>query len=213
MSLTQELGPIRTVAILRGMAPGKAVDLAQRSWEAGIDLVEVPVQDHRSWLALEAVMAAADGRPVGAGTVTTLQRAERAIGLGVAVCISPGLHPAVVELARALGAPVLPGVLTPTEAQAASDLGVTTCKLFPAGLLGAGYLNALRPVFPGLAFVPTGAVDAGNTAALVDAGASAIAFGGALERVLDEPSAIREAARIKRPWIIAPLPQLSETLQ
>lgn len=213
MTLTKKLGPIRTVAILRGMELDKAVELARRSWSAGIDLVEVPVQDHRSWLALEAVMAAAEGRPVGAGTVTTIERAKRAIGLGVAVCISPGLHPAVLELSRIFGVPVLPGVLTPTEVQAASDLGVTTCKLFPAGLLGASYLNALRPVFPNLAFVPTGAVDSGNTAALVDAGACAIAFGGALERVLDEPSAIREAERIERPWIITPLPQVPETLK
>lgn len=208
MSATHEVGPVRTVAILRGMAPGAAVALAQRSWGAGMDLVEVPVQDDRSWSALEAVMAAADGRPVGAGTVTTQQRAERAIALGVAVCISPGLHPAVVETARAAGVPLLPGVLTATEAQTAADLGFEACKLFPAGVLGAGYLNALRPVFPGLAFVPTGAVDADNAAAMVDAGASALAFGGSLERVLDEPSALREAGRITRPWLPAALPQL-----
>lgn len=211
MSSTHAVGPVRTVAILRGMPPAAAVALARRSWAAGIDLVEVPVQDDRAWLALEAVMAAADGRPVGAGTVTTLQRAERAIGMGVAVCISPGLHPAVLEAARAAGVPVLPGVLTSTEAQAAADLGVTTCKLFPGGVLGAAYLKALRPVFPGLAFVPTGAVDTSNAAALVDAGASALAFGGSLEQVLDDPSALHEASRITRPWLLEPLPQLTPT--
>lgn len=213
MITTHEQVPIRTVAILRGMAPDKAVALAQRSWAAGIDLVEVPVQDERSWIALKEVIAAADGRPVGAGTVTTRERAEQAIALGVAVCISPGLHVAVIEVAREAGARVLPGVMTATETQAAADLGATTCKLFPAGILGADYLRALAPVFPGMAFVPTGAVDAGNAAAMVDAGASAIAFGGSLERVLDEPSAIREAARIARPWFLSPLLEGSEVRQ
>lgn len=205
MSKDREPRPVRTVAILRGRDPRTAVDLAERCWSAGVDLVEVPVQDERSWTSLREVLAVAGDRPVGAGTVTTAERAERAIDLGVAVCISPGLHGDVIAVARDAGVPVLPGVLTPTEVQAAADLGVRTCKLFPAGVLGPDYLSSLGPVFPEMGFVPTGAVGAGNAVAMVDAGAAAVAFGGALEQLLDAPSVLRGCQRISRPWILSPL--------
>jgi 2-dehydro-3-deoxyphosphogluconate aldolase/(4S)-4-hydroxy-2-oxoglutarate aldolase len=43
---------------------------------------------------------------------------------------------------------------------AARALGISVMKLFPAEALGGvGFLRALAPVFPGVAFCPTGGVD------------------------------------------------------
>jgi 2-dehydro-3-deoxyphosphogluconate aldolase/(4S)-4-hydroxy-2-oxoglutarate aldolase len=43
---------------------------------------------------------------------------------------------------------------------AARALGLCLMKLFPAEALGgAGFLRALAPVFPGVAFCPTGGID------------------------------------------------------
>jgi 2-dehydro-3-deoxyphosphogluconate aldolase/(4S)-4-hydroxy-2-oxoglutarate aldolase len=68
-----------------------------------------------------------------------------------------------IELAAAALAtelPYLPGVATPSEVMAARDLGISFLKLFPAEAVGgARFLRALAPVFPGIAFCPTGGVD------------------------------------------------------
>jgi 2-dehydro-3-deoxyphosphogluconate aldolase/(4S)-4-hydroxy-2-oxoglutarate aldolase len=61
--------------------------------------------------------------------------------------------------------PYLPGVATPSEIMAARALGVCVMKLFPAEPLGGtALLRALAPVFPGIAFCPTGGI-AENSAA------------------------------------------------
>jgi 2-dehydro-3-deoxyphosphogluconate aldolase/(4S)-4-hydroxy-2-oxoglutarate aldolase len=72
----------------------------------------------------------------------------------------------------------------------ARALGADLVKLFPASTYGPGHLRALRTVFPEVAFVPTGGVDAENVAAWAEAGASAVAVGGALTQ-----GDVRENAR------------------
>jgi 2-dehydro-3-deoxyphosphogluconate aldolase/(4S)-4-hydroxy-2-oxoglutarate aldolase len=48
---------------------------------------------------------------------------------------------------------------------AARALGICVMKLFPAEALGGvAWLKALAPVFPGVAFCPTGGVDEANAA-------------------------------------------------
>ncbi len=191
---------IRTVAILRGYAPDDAVQIAQRCWATGIDLVEVTVQSPESWEALAAIRGVADGRMVGAGTVVSVELAQRAVQAGAAPLITPGFDSEVVNWAQEAGVPILPGVTTATEVTRAVAHGVRTCKLCPAGVLGADYLRALRGPFPDVAFVATGAVGAANAHDLVAAGAAALAFGGQVERVLDSPATLAAAASITSPW-------------
>jgi 2-dehydro-3-deoxyphosphogluconate aldolase / (4S)-4-hydroxy-2-oxoglutarate aldolase len=186
---------VRTLAILRGVTPDEAVRLAERSWDVGIDLVEVPVQDDSAWAALEAVVARAAARLVGAGTVVDEQRARRAIDVGARVLVTPGLDERVVAVARSAGTPILPGVMTPTEVQR-----------FPASVLGVDHLRSLRPVFPEMRFVVTGGVDRSNAEVFVEAGAAGLAFGGSIEAVLEDPgAAMTAAAAIDHPWLLEPL--------
>ncbi|MFV0429895.1 MAG: hypothetical protein ACK5KO_10785, partial [Arachnia sp.] len=71
----------------------------------------------------------------------------------------------VVTRAQALGLPVFPGAVTPTEIMTALDLGLTTLKFFPAGLYGgAAALAALGAPFPQVSFIPTGGVAMTNLA-------------------------------------------------
>jgi len=54
-------------------------------------------------------------------------------------------------------------------------------KVFPASSFGGpGHIKALRSVFPGVAFCPTGGVEPGNVAAYLAAGAAFVGMGGAL---------------------------------
>lgn len=84
------------------------------------------------------VMAARGDVLVGAGTVLTIEQVDRAVAAGAGFVVSPGLSRAVVERCGEHGVPVLPGVVTATEIQAALELGVSTVKFFPAGTSGGG---------------------------------------------------------------------------
>ena len=175
---------LRTIAILRGFAPSTSRHLAEQCWDAGLDLVEVPVQDDAGWAALAAVAECAQGRPFGAGTVLTVDDVNRVVDLGASVVISPGIDAAVVDATTRAGAMPLPGVFTPSDVTLAARLGVTTCKLFPASQVGPGWLGALHGPFPQMRFVAVGGVDLDNATDYLRAGAAGVGFGGSIERIL-----------------------------
>lgn len=173
----------RLMVILRGFAPDRTVELAERAWSLGIDAVEVPVQSEEGFAALSAAVQAGRrlGKPVGAGTVITPAQMERVVDIGAAFAVSPGLDLALVAKARGYGLAYLPGVMSPTDVQAAAVAGLTYLKGFPASVLGPGWFRAMKGPFPDIHFVATGGIDANNAAAFLDAGATAVAIGSALE--------------------------------
>jgi 2-dehydro-3-deoxyphosphogluconate aldolase/(4S)-4-hydroxy-2-oxoglutarate aldolase len=187
---------MRTVAILRAFAPAETKELARRAWDAGVDLVEVPVQGDAGWAALSSVADCADGRPFGAGTVLTADDARRAVDLGASVIISPGIDAAVVEAAQGAGALALPGVFTPSDVTLAVRLGVSTCKLFPASLVGPQWVSQLRGPFPRMGIIAVGGVGLANAADYLRAGAVGVGFGSSIEDVLAAPDPAAEIAAL-----------------
>ncbi len=100
---------------------------------------------------------------LGAGTVLTVEQAEKAVTAGARFIVSPGFGPAVVDWCLRQGVPVLPGVATPTEIMMALDKGIKIVKFFPAEALGGiATLKALSAPFGGVKFMPTGGVSAAN---------------------------------------------------
>lgn len=171
------------MAILRGYGPERSLRLAQRAWDLGIHLVEIPVQNDADLAALQKVGAAArsQGRIVGAGTVITPVHVDQAKECGAAFTVSPGFNRNVVRASRAAGLPTIPGVSTPTEVQAVLDEGLDWMKAFPASVLGTAWFTAMRGPFPQVRFLGTGGIDASNARAFLAAGAQAVAVGSALE--------------------------------
>jgi len=144
----------------------------------GIRLLEVTLDTPG---ALDAISrASANGRSVGAGTVTTADQVRACADAGAGFVVSPGLVLDVVETAARLGIEAVPGVFTPTEVQQAASHGAETVKLFPASLGGPGYVRSLRGPFPTIGLVPTGGVGIEDVAAFLAAGATAVGLGGAL---------------------------------
>ncbi len=170
------------MAIFRNMNPPDAVGLAERAWDLGIDLVEVPIQTPEAIPSLQAVVRAGRerGKLVGSGTVTTPEQVRASIDAGVAFTVSPGLNEEVVALGASAGIPHLPGVATPSEIMRALRLGCTWLKAFPASTLGTDWFTAMRGPFPSVRFVATGGLNAKNAAEYLDAGASCIGVGSAL---------------------------------
>lgn len=189
------------VAILRGLDPAGTADAARACWDAGIRLVEVPLQTEASVLAFETAAHHAndDDRLLGAGTVRTPDDVLAAKRVGARFLVAPGVMPDTIEAAERAALPILPGVNTPTEVETARRLGCTVQKLFPAGLLGGpAAIPALNAPYPDVAFVAVGSVTPQETGAYLSAGALGVGLGsaltkpGALAQLTDTLSAARK---------------------
>ncbi|GEN78242.1 bifunctional 4-hydroxy-2-oxoglutarate aldolase/2-dehydro-3-deoxy-phosphogluconate aldolase [Chryseobacterium hagamense] len=119
---------------------------------------------------------------LGIGTIKSLQQAEEYHRAGADFFISPGFVPEVAEYLIPKDLLYSPGCMTPTEIIAAEKAGVTFIKLFPGNVLGAGFMSAVKDVFPNLKFMPTGGVDTTKESigSWFKAGVSAVGMGSKL---------------------------------
>jgi 2-dehydro-3-deoxyphosphogluconate aldolase / (4S)-4-hydroxy-2-oxoglutarate aldolase len=179
----EHLAAMPVLAVLRGSDPAGLLQMAEDCWAAGIELVEVSLSHDPDLTALRLVcqQAAGRGRVAGAGTVCSPDQVRAVTQAGAAFAVAPGLNAAAVQAAQALGLPYLPGITTPSEIQAALELGCRTLKLFPASLLGPEWLQAVSRPFPTARFVAVGGVTAANAAGFLGAGAIGVAIGSGLE--------------------------------
>ena len=160
MSTLGALAGHRLVPVITIDDAAAGVDLAHALLAGGIACAEVVF---RTPAALDAIraMSAVAGFTVGAGTVLSQGDATAALDAGATFAVSPGFDDEIVDLLRAAGAGVLPGVATATEAQRAVRAGVDVVKFFPADRLGGlDTIKALAAPFPMLGFVPSGGVTA-----------------------------------------------------
>lgn len=176
-------GSTRLMAILRGMGVERSLAVSNTAWDLGIDVIELPIQTADDLEALRVVAAAGRerGKVVGAGTVVSAEHVAQALSAGAAFTVSPGLDLDVVRASHDAGLISLPGIATASEVQSALTAGLTWLKAFPASVLGTEWLTAMNAPFPQARFVTTGGMNAANAGEYLDAGASVVAVGSALE--------------------------------
>jgi 2-dehydro-3-deoxyphosphogluconate aldolase / (4S)-4-hydroxy-2-oxoglutarate aldolase len=176
-------GAHRVMVILRGLpTTSEAVAAASRAWDAGVELLEVPIGTPEQVAVLTAVIAAGAerGKLVGAGTVVTAEQVRVAADVGARYTVAPGLDPAVLTDSLVAGLPHLPGVATPTEVQHAHRAGCRWVKVFPAGSLGPAWFRAIRGPFRDMRYLATGGVSVEAAREFFAAGAQIVAFGAAV---------------------------------
>lgn len=185
------------IAILRGLPVDATVEMVVRCWDAGIRLVEVPLQSREAFLALKEAAVAAGGpeRLIGAGTICTPDDVDRAQEAGAQFLIAPGFFPPSIRRAQEIGLPILPGVATPTEIHGALSMSLHVQKLFPADMAGPGALKTLAGPFPQVSFVAVGGVTPSNAQEFLDAGAVGVGVGSALS----SPSALDYFSHLESP--------------
>jgi 2-dehydro-3-deoxyphosphogluconate aldolase / (4S)-4-hydroxy-2-oxoglutarate aldolase len=136
-----------------------AVPLARALLDGGLPVIEVTLRTPEAAAAIAAIARDLPQIVVGAGTVQRAADVAAAVQAGARFLVSPGMIPELAAAALATDLPYLPGVATPSEVMAARALGICVMKVFPAEALGGvGFLKALAPVFPGIAFCPTGGI-------------------------------------------------------
>ena len=138
------------VAILRGIRSDEIEAAVAVLAEAGFTAIEIPLNSPDPFRSIEtAARVAPRGCLIGAGTVLEPEEVDRLNDVGGRLVVSPNTVPAVIERAARFGMVTMPGVMTPTEAFAAIDAGASALKFFPAGVLGASGIAAIKAVLPG----------------------------------------------------------------
>lgn len=170
------------VAILRGVKPEETAGIVDVLIESGMTAIEIPLNSPDPFRSIEiAVKRAPAGILVGAGTVLTVEDVDRLHDAGGRLMVSPNVDVDVIARARAHGMVTMPGVFTPTEALLAAKASASSLKFFPASVLGAAGITAIRAVLPaGLMIAAVGGVSDKNFADYIKAGIVAFGLGSSL---------------------------------
>jgi 2-dehydro-3-deoxyphosphogalactonate aldolase len=185
------------VAILRGLQPERALDIARVLFDAGFRALEVPLNRPGAIAAIAAIVPLAPADAViGAGTVLDTAQVDAVGDTGATLVVSPHFDAAVVRRARERGMRAVPGVFTASEAFAAWRAGADALKIFPAEAMTHAGLTGLTTVLPpGLPLWPVGGIVPDNMAAWRRAGATGFGLGGGLFK--PELGVLEIAARAK----------------
>ena len=140
-----------------------AVPLAEALLAGGLKVMEITFRTAAAAEAIRLIRRKVPRMAIGAGTLLSPDQVQEAIDVGAQFGVSPGLNEAVLNAAGEHDLPFFPGVLTPTEADRALQLGWKHLKFFPAEPAGgAAMLKALAGPFAhiGVQFIPTGGINA-----------------------------------------------------
>lgn len=170
------------VAILRGVRPDEAQAIVGEIIESGFTAIEIPLNSPDPFQSIEmAVKMAPADVLIGAGTVLTAEAVENLHDVGGRLMVTPNTDPDVIARARARGMVTMPGAFTATEALLAAKCGASGLKFFPAGVLGAAGITAIRAVLPpDLMIAAVGGVSDRNFADYTRAGILAFGLGSSL---------------------------------
>jgi 2-dehydro-3-deoxyphosphogalactonate aldolase len=137
------------IAILRGIAPPEIGEVCAALVDAGITMIEVPLNSPDPLVSIHRAAVSFEGRAeIGAGTVLSPAEVDAVADAGGTFIVSPDTNGAVIAHTRGCGLASYPGVFTPSEAFSAIRAGATGLKFFPAEVLGPKGIRAMKAVLP-----------------------------------------------------------------
>ncbi len=166
--------------------PNVSIDVLKALYAAGIRAVEYTNRGEaalKNFIEMRKVCdSELKGMYLGIGTIKNGEMTQTFIDAGADYIISPGLVESVAAVADKNNMLWVPGCMTPSEIIHAETLGAKMIKLFPGNILGPGFLSAIKEIFPGLLFMPTGGVelDKDNISGWFKAGVCAVGMGSKL---------------------------------
>lgn len=163
--LFEELERYAVIPVIAIDDADSACFLADALIEGGLPVAEITF---RTPVARDVIRTLTVQKPeliLGAGTVLTIDNLRAAADCGARFGVAPGLNAEIVKEAHNLDLPFIPGVVTPSEIEAALSLKAKLLKFFPAEASGGtAMLKALSGPYThaGVRFVPTGGVTVKN---------------------------------------------------
>jgi 2-dehydro-3-deoxyphosphogluconate aldolase/(4S)-4-hydroxy-2-oxoglutarate aldolase len=143
--------------------PEVSLEVVRTLYNAGVRVMEYTNRAKEAFENFKILKAAVDkempGFCFGAGTIKTKADAIRYTDAGADLIVAPTINPEVGDVVNQLGGLWIPGCMTPTEIHLAQEHGAALIKIFPANVLGPGFVTAVSDVFRGQLFMPTGGVE------------------------------------------------------
>ena len=137
------------IAILRGITPPETIKVCEALLDAGITMIEVPLNSPDALRSIgDAAKVFAGRGTIGAGTVLSTADVDNVADAGGAFVVSPDTNPSVIAQTLERGLASYPGVFSPTDAFTALRAGATGLKFFPAEVLGPKGIKAMTAVLP-----------------------------------------------------------------
>ena len=149
-------------------------------YKGGIRVVEITLNTPGAFEAIRKVNDLFPDMLVGAGTVLNEESAKRSIQSGAKFILAPTLSESVIKLGNMESVPVIPGIMTPTEALTAYDYGAEIVKVFPARSLGPSFAQDIAGPLPFLKLMAVGGITASNAKEYLDSGWHSLGIGGNL---------------------------------
>lgn len=177
--IIRQIEEIGIVPVVRAASSDEAMQAIDAIREGGIHVLEITMTVPGAIRVIEDVSRKFGCDVlVGAGTVLDPETARACLLAGAQFIVSPALNLDTIAMCRRYSAPVMPGVLTPTEVITAWSAGADFVKVFPCGSVGgASYVKNLKGPFPQIKIIPTGGVSLTTAADFIKAGASALGVG------------------------------------
>lgn len=193
----QYLDACPLVGIVRGVTPDEAEAIGAAIFDAGIRIIEVPLNSPDPLASIRLLSAALGDRAlVGAGTVLDPGQVAEVKAAGGRLIVSPNTNVSVIRATAAAGLISSPGYFTPSEAFAAIEAGAHTLKFFPAEAATPAVIKAQKAVLPRhIPLVVVGGVKPDNMQPWLDAGADGFGLGSGLYVPGQSPAVTAEKAR------------------
>lgn len=180
-SLPERTAAARLIVVIRGERAEQYAPVLEALADAGIRSVELTLSTPGTLAELARLHERFGTRmDIGVGTVTDPADLRTAAAHGADFIVTPITRADLLDEAAAAGIPIVPGGLTPSELHAGWSAGAAAVKVFPASVVGPGYVKDLRGPFPGIRVVPSGGVDLEAARDWLRAGAEAVSVGGPL---------------------------------
>ncbi len=161
--LKKKLHNIGIVPVVKLDDAKNAVGLAKALLDGGINCAEVTFRTEAAEQSIKNIAEAYPDMFVGAGTVTNVELAKKAVSAGAKFIVSPGFNEDTVNWCITNDIPIIPGVCTPSDIEKGLAKGFDVLKFFPAEASGGvNMLNNFAGPFPNLMFMPTGGINLGN---------------------------------------------------
>jgi len=185
------------IAVIRGVTPDEVEAVGDALFEAGIRIIEVPLNSPNPLKSIEKLAKRIGDRAlVGAGTVLRPSEVADVQAAGGMIVVSPNTNVDVVAATAAAGMVSCPGFFTPSEGFAALDAGAHALKMFPAEAATPAYLKAQRAVLPkDVPVLVVGGVKPDVLGPWIEAGANGFGLGSGVFKPGKSPEQVLASAR------------------
>lgn len=162
-SVLERVYEIGIIPVIAFNSVDEAVPLCKALVAGGLPAAEVTFRTACAEECIKKIHAEVPEMLLGAGTVLTIDQADRAMAAGASFIVAPGFDPNVTQHVIDKGGIMMPGTASAGEMQQAMNMGCTAIKFFPAEANGGvAMLKNIGAALKTAKWMCTGGVNAKN---------------------------------------------------